>query len=96
MDQVLQAVHLPRPQGLRDQFWQARYFDRNITGEDARTEVIRYIHRNPAKRGLVTRPEDYPWSSFTHYTTGTRGTVEIESDWTARWRQTHSSPETRR
>ncbi len=61
--------------GSRDQFWQARYFDRNLTGEEARSEVIRYIHRNPVKRGLVPRPEDYPWSSFTHYTTGTPGTV---------------------
>lgn len=25
--------------------------------------LIRYIHRNPVKAGLVTRPEDWPWSS---------------------------------
>ncbi len=42
--------------GSRDQFWQARYFDRNITGEEARSEVIRCIHCNPVKRGLVTSP----------------------------------------
>jgi putative transposase len=29
------------------QFWQPRYFDSNIRGESARSEVIRYIHRNP-------------------------------------------------
>jgi hypothetical protein len=55
----------------------------NVYGEKARSEVIRYIHRNPAKRGLVERPEDWPWSSFRHYATGLRGTVEIESQWTA-------------
>ena len=77
--------------GSRDQFWQARYFDRNITGEEARTKVIGYIHRNPVKRGLVIRPEDYSWSSYTHYTTSSQGTVEIESEWTARYRRTHSS-----
>ena len=91
MDQVLQAVHLPPTQGLTRSVLAGRYFDRNITGEDSRSEIIRYIHRNPVKRGLITRPEDYPWSSFTHYTTGTRGTVEIESNWTARSRQAHSS-----
>jgi putative transposase len=48
--------------------------------------VIRYIHRNPVKRGLVASPGDYQWSSFNHYATGVRGAVEIESEWTARLR----------
>jgi putative transposase len=69
--------------GYRDQFWQHRYFDSNIHGEAARSDVIRYIHRNPVKRGLVALPEQYRWSSFNHYRTGTRGVVEIESEWTA-------------
>ena len=77
--------------GDRKRFWQARYYDANIGGEDARQEIIRYIHRNPVKRGLVARPHDYPWSSFRHYITGHRGVVEIESEWTARWRETRSS-----
>ena len=72
--------------GNRLQFWQPRYFDANIRGETARSEVIRYIHRNPVKRGLVASPGDYRWSSFNHYATGIRGAVEIESEWTARLR----------
>ena len=73
--------------GDRNQFWQIRYFDRNISGEDERSAVIRYIHRNPVNRGLVTAPELYRWSSFNHYATGERGTVEIESEWSAAVRQ---------
>jgi putative transposase len=72
--------------GQREKFWQERYFDRNVHGEEARSEVIRYIHRNPVKRGLVASPGDYQWSSFNHYATGVRGAVEIESEWTARLR----------
>ena len=68
--------------GSREKFWQDRYYDSNIYGEMARSEVIRYIHRNPVKRGLVEKPEDWPWSSFRHYASGVRGTVEIESQWT--------------
>lgn len=71
----------------RKRFWQDRYFDRNIHSEGARSTVIRYIHRNPVKRGLVTSPEQYQWSSFNHYATGVRGVVEIESEWTARLRR---------
>jgi putative transposase len=69
--------------GQREKFWQERYHDSNVHGEDERSEVIRYIHRNPVKRGLVASPGDYPWSSFNHYATGIRGAVEIESEWTA-------------
>lgn len=69
--------------GERERFWQERYFDGNVHGKAARSQVIRYIHRNPVKRALVASPEEYRWSSFNHYATGVRGVVEIESEWTA-------------
>ena len=33
--------------------WQARFFDFNVWTERKRIEKLRYIHRNPVKRGLV-------------------------------------------
>ena len=69
------------------QFWQKRYYDRNVRDHEEFVEKLRYIHRNPVQRGLVKRPEDWPWSSFRHYATGEVGTVEIESEWTARRRE---------
>jgi len=62
-----------------DSFWQARYYDFNVWSERKFVEKLRYIHRNPVKRGLVARPEDWPWSSFRHYATGETSVVEIES-----------------
>ena len=70
------------------QFWQWRYYDFNVHNEEKRVEKLRYMHRNPVKRGLVAKPEDWPWSSFRHYATGIEGTVEIESHWTG-WRREH-------
>lgn len=70
-----------------DSFWQARYYDFNVWSHRKFIEKLRYIHRNPVKRGLVERPEDWEWSSFRHYLTGERGVVEIESHWTARIRE---------
>jgi putative transposase len=78
--QKLRAKHLPR-------FWQIRYYDFPAWSEAKCIEKLRYIHRNPVKRGLVERPEDWKWSSFVHYTTGMAGIVEIESQWTARRRE---------
>jgi putative transposase len=34
-------------------FWQARYYDFNLWSERKFVEKLRYIHRNPVKRGLV-------------------------------------------
>lgn len=68
-------------------FWQARYYDFNVWSERKRVEKLRYIHRNPVQRGLVSSSEDWEWSSFNHYLTGVPGVVEIESRWTARTRE---------
>ena len=69
------------------QFWQRRYYDFNVHSEEKRVEKLRYMHRNPVKRGLVEKPEEWPWSSFRHYATGEAGIVEIESEWTGRRRE---------
>ena len=93
--QFLKAVKQITSRKLRgpyDKFWQNRYYDANVRGERASSEIIRYIHRNPVKRGLVEKPEDWAWSSFRHYATGAKGIVEIESQWTAAGRG-HQLPE---
>jgi putative transposase len=64
-------------------FWQARYYDFNVHGEEKHVEKLRYMHRNPVVRGLVAKPEDWFWLSFRHYATGFTGAIEIESQWTA-------------
>ena len=51
----------------RPQFWQTRYYDFNVFTHDKRVEKLKYMHRNPVKRGLVTQPEDWHWSSYRHY-----------------------------
>jgi putative transposase len=70
-----------------DSFWQARYYNFNVWSERKFVEKLRYIHRNPVKRGLVEQSKDWPWSSFRHCAVGEVGTVEIESQWTARIRE---------
>lgn len=38
--------------------WQRRFYDFNLWTSAKRVEKLRYMHRNPVKRGLVKRPED--------------------------------------
>ena len=68
-------------------FWEPRYYDFNVWSEAKRIEKLRYIHRNPVRRGLVDQPQDWEWSSFRHYATGADCGVEIESQWTERKRE---------
>lgn len=70
-----------------DSFWQERYYDFNVWSHHKFVEKLRYIHRNPVKRRLVERPEDWAWSSFRHYLSGDPGAVEIESHWTSSKRE---------
>ncbi len=45
-------------------FWQRRYYDFNVWSSAKLGEKLDYLHNNPVRRGLVQRPEDWPWSSF--------------------------------
>ncbi len=84
LDRAIQALKLSVSVRSRHRpFWQPRYYDFNVWNPEKTGEKLRYMHRNPVKRGLVSKPEDWAWSSFRHYATGFEGTVEIESFWTA-------------
>ena len=65
-----------------DHFWQRRFYDFNVWSKKKRVERLRYMHRNPVKRGLVESPELWPWSSFRCYFYGETGAV-IVNDWPA-------------
>ncbi len=58
-------------------FWEQRFYDFNVRTERKRVEKLRYIHRNPVKRGLVESPELWRWSSFHWYMSGEVGPVRI-------------------
>ena len=60
-----------------DRFWQARFYDFNVWSERKRIEKLRYIHRNPVERDLVSAPEQWRWSSFRWYLSGEAGPVRI-------------------
>jgi putative transposase len=68
---------------VRDPVWQKRFYDFNVWSERKRVEKLRYMHRNPVKRGLVDRPEQWKWSSFRAYLYGETGPVRVKfQEWT--------------
>jgi putative transposase len=65
----------------RRAFWQARFYDFNVWTTKKRFEKLRYMHRNPVKRGLVDSPEQWRWSSYRFYLLGEVGPVKINEGW---------------
>jgi len=64
-------------EGLADHIWQHRFYDFVVFTEKKRVEKLRYMHRNPVKRGLVLEPQQWPWSGFCDYAEGRRGPVLV-------------------
>jgi putative transposase len=44
-------------------FWQAESYNHWVRDDKERERIVAYIAINPVKAGLVTRAEDYAWSS---------------------------------
>ncbi len=44
--------------------WQRRFWEHQVKDELDLEHCCDYIHYNPVKHGYVTRPGDWPWSTF--------------------------------
>jgi len=69
-----------------DRFWRTGTLQWPVATSGAQS-----LNRNPVKRGLATRPEDWEWSSYRHYAEHIGGTVEIASPWNE-WRKRPNTP----
>ena len=65
---------------LAEHVWLDRYYDFNVATSAKQGEKLRYMHRNPVKRGLVGSPELWPWSSYRDYADREAGVVKV-NDW---------------
>jgi putative transposase len=60
---LLYTQHVNRKYKRSGRLWQNRFFSTIVDAESCLWAVARYIEQNPVKSAIVTRPEDYPWSS---------------------------------
>ena len=68
LSKTLQALKISVSRRLTERpFWQPRYYDFNVFTHNKRVEKLKYMHRNPLKRGIVSNPEDWRWSTYRHY-----------------------------
>ena len=63
--------------GAEGELWQPRFFDCALRSVKEYNEKVEYIHLDPVRAGLVSRPEDWRWSSYNEYA-GMSGEEQIE------------------
>src|SRR6516225_272201 len=62
-------------------FWQrGGGYDRNVVEPITAHHQAEYMHRNPVRRGLCARPEDWWWSSAAEYAGLGAGPLRIDRD----------------
>src|SRR5947209_311374 len=60
----LPRIAVRRGERTEHRFWQAGGgYDRNITEARTLASMIEYVHHNPVRKGLLTDPVDWKWSS---------------------------------
>jgi REP element-mobilizing transposase RayT len=47
--------------GVSGPVWQEESFEHTVRNNGSFQEKLEYIRQNPVRRGLVAKPEDYPW-----------------------------------
>jgi|SRR5271165_6989296 len=66
------------PARIAEPVRQRRFYDFNVWSARKQVEKLRYMRRNPVKRGLVERPEQGKWSSLRAYSYGETGPVRVK------------------
>ncbi len=63
----ISALRLHAARGSQRPFWQHQFWDRFVRRAKEFRERLDYMHRNPVRKGLVTRPQDWRWSSYHNF-----------------------------
>jgi len=61
------AREMQRMRSITGHFFERRYRAILVDADSYLLELIRYIHLNPVRAGMVHAPEDYPWSGHGAY-----------------------------
>ena len=64
------SSYFERNYGFVGHFWQGRFKSQLISNDPYFIQCGKYIELNPVEAGIVENPEDYPWSSHRHYSSG--------------------------
>jgi len=79
------ALWWTKRHGEPGHLFQGRFHSSLVEGESYFWTVSRYVHLNPVRAGIVSRPEDWQWSSFAGFVDARRRVswIAYEAVWAA-------------
>ena len=64
----------------KHKFWMPRFHDEGIRNREMLATKIEYIHYNPVKAGLCSKPEDYKYSSARNYFLDDQSVLYVDTE----------------
>jgi hypothetical protein len=61
------ARRLHQLRGTKGPVWQHQFWDRFVRNHKEFAARLDYMHLNPVRKGLVSRPEEWRWSSYNNF-----------------------------
>ena len=61
------ARRLHGRRGSEGPVWQHQFWDRFVRHEKEFHQRLDYMHLNPVRKGLVSKPDQWPWSSYDNF-----------------------------
>lgn len=86
LSKIIQNISFRYTRWINDKFrktghlFQGRYKALLVDQDSYLIELVRYIHLNPVRAGLVNQPEDYQWSGHNCYL-GNENLTWLTTDW---------------
>ena len=76
----------PQKKGHTHALWLKDFSSIDLCSPRFVRQKLNYIHLNPVRAGLCKHPADWKWSSYRAYLPHEAGSVPIEMDWRAYWK----------
>ncbi len=70
------ALRLHESRASSGPLWQRQFWDRFVRHAKEFGDRLDYMHLNPVQKSLVSRPEDWKWSSYNNFSLDKRVVVE--------------------
>ena len=64
--------------GSEHQLWQEGFHPQQILSDKMLNQKVEYLHHNPVRRGIVSEPEHWVYSSASDFILNRKGIIEIQ------------------
>lgn len=65
--------------------WQKKFYDYILRSNESNDRVAAYIWMNPVRKGLCTKPQDYPYSGS--FVSDWKPSLDLANPWIPSWKQ---------